>query len=99
VLATFVENEGRSSGGAGGARGVDRHAHLLFMLFLKKFLIRGLTMGPQGVAGAERVWDNGKGEEAAVKPEAALQGIRILGFSRYMQGPHCSQMLEILART
>ncbi len=28
-----------------------------------------------------------------MKPETALQGIKILDFSRYMQGPHCSQML------
>lgn len=28
-----------------------------------------------------------------MEAEAALQGIRILDFSRYMQGPHCSQML------
>ena len=35
----------------------------------------------------------GGGEEEALKPETALQGIKILDFSRFMQGPHCSQML------
>ena len=46
VLATFVENEGSLQWGALAALGVwTVMPTLLFMLFLKKFLIRGLTMG------------------------------------------------------
>lgn len=46
VLATYVENEGTLQWGALAALGVwTVMPTLLFMLFLKKFLIRGLTLG------------------------------------------------------
>jgi multiple sugar transport system permease protein len=46
VLATFVENEGTLQWGSLAALGVwTVMPTLLFMLFLKKFLIRGLTVG------------------------------------------------------
>lgn len=46
VLATYVENEGSLQWGALAALGVwTVMPTLLFMLFLKKFLIRGLTVG------------------------------------------------------
>ena len=46
VLATFVENEGTLQWGALAALGVwTVMPTLLFMLFLRRFLIRGLTMG------------------------------------------------------
>jgi multiple sugar transport system permease protein len=46
VLATYVENEGTLQWGALAALGVwTVMPTLLFMLFLKKFLIRGLTVG------------------------------------------------------
>ena len=46
VLATYVENEGTLQWGALAALGVwTVMPTLLFMLFLRKFLIRGLTVG------------------------------------------------------
>ncbi len=46
VLATFIENEGSLQWGTLAALGVwTVMPTLLFMLFLKKFLIRGLTIG------------------------------------------------------
>lgn len=46
VLATYVENEGTLQWGALAALGVwTVMPTLLFMLFLKRFLIRGLTVG------------------------------------------------------
>jgi multiple sugar transport system permease protein len=46
VLATFVENEGTLQWGALAALGVwTVMPTLLFMLFLRKLLVRGLTMG------------------------------------------------------
>ncbi len=46
VLATFVENEGTLQWGSLAALGVwTVMPTLLFMLFLRKFLIRGLTLG------------------------------------------------------
>ena len=46
VLATYVENEGSLQWGALAALGVwTVMPTLLFMLFLRKFLIRGLTLG------------------------------------------------------
>jgi multiple sugar transport system permease protein len=46
VLATYIENEGTLQWGSLAALGVwTVMPTLLFMLFLKKFLIRGLTVG------------------------------------------------------
>jgi multiple sugar transport system permease protein len=46
VLATYIENEGSLQWGALAALGVwTVMPTLLFMLFLRRFLIRGLTMG------------------------------------------------------
>jgi multiple sugar transport system permease protein len=46
VLATYIENEGTLQWGTLAALGVwTVMPTLLFMLFLRKFLIRGLTMG------------------------------------------------------
>jgi len=72
--------------GALAPSGVDRHAHPALYALPEEFLIRGLTRVPSRGRQAASVVGLWKERGDSGEAEAALQGIRILDFSRYMQG-------------